>query len=347
MKKTVRMLAVALCAMLVCTLLAGCGGSGKTTLYVYNCTDYIDPKVIDMFEEKMDCKVVYDTYESNESMYTKVKNSKSEYDVVFPSDYMAEKMIREGMLAELDMTNIPNAANIDEKYMGLSFDPENTYTVPYMWGTLGILYNTSMVEEDEVKSWGVLWDEKYEGEILMYDSMRDSIAVALMYLGYDINTREESELIEARDVLMEQKPIVLSYVTDQCRDMMVGGEAALSVVYSGDAIRAIAMNDELAYSIPDEGSNYFFDVACILSTSQNKELAEAFINFLCDPEIAEMNRAKIGYLTPVAETYEALSDAEKGVYPDEETLSRCAVYADLGEYTELYDEYWTQVLAFD
>mgnify|MGYP001053594535 CR=1 FL=1 len=351
MKKTVAfMLAAALLAALAFSGCAQDGAGGeKRTLSVFNWGDYIDEDVLAMFEEETGIEVTYSMFETNEDLYTKITSPGGEqYDVIFPSDYIIERLINEGLLAELDYENIPNMSLIDEKYLDLDFDPDNTYSVPYMWGTVGILYNTTMVDT-EIDSWYDLWDEHYSKKIFMMDSMRDSIGVALKMLGYSMNTRTDAEIQEAADILRQQKPLVLAYTGDEVKDKMIAGEAALAVLYSGDAATCIEQNPDLAYVVPVEGSNIWFDNMCVLAGSQHKSEAEEFINFMCRTDIAEMNRAYINYSSPQREVYEALDDEIKSdpvQYPADEIYQQCEVYLDLGEYTQIYDQIWTEIVAY-
>ena len=234
----VRFITAVLTLTLIMGLFPGCnqsGDSGKKTLKVYNWGDYIDESVIDTFEKEYGIDVIYDTFATNEDMYVKIKSGGSDYDVAFPSDYMIERMIEEDMLEKVNFENIPNMKYIDDKFKNLAYDPTNEYSVPYMWGTVGIIYNKTMVNEP-VDSWDILWDEKYAKQIFMLDSSRDSIGVALKKLGYSLNSRDEKELEEAKNELIKQKPLVLSYMGDDIKDAMVAGQAALAVVWSGDAV---------------------------------------------------------------------------------------------------------------
>ena len=230
-----------------CAVLGGCGGKGGNSgsqgdageVYVYNWGEYIDEEVISMFEEETGIKVIYDMFETNEDMYPVIEAGGRTYDVVCPSDYMIQKMVENNMLAEINFENVPNVSQIDPLYMerSKSFDPENKYSVPYCWGTVGILYNTSMVAPEDVPTrWSDLWDEKFNGEILMQDSVRDAFMVALKSLGHSMNSTDEAELLEAKDLLIRQKPLVQAYVIDQVRDKMIGGEAAVGVIYSGEML---------------------------------------------------------------------------------------------------------------
>ena len=343
-------------ALLVVTV--GAGGiyysssraaAGDRQVVVYNWGEYLDPEAIDIFEEETGIRVVYEEYETNEIMYPKIVSGAVAYDCVCPSDYMVQKMAENGLLAELDYSNIPNAEYIGDIYFEKSeeFDPGNKYSIPYIWGTVGILYNKTMVDE-EVNSWKILWDAKYKDSIIMQDSVRDAFAVALIYNGYDLNSTNMQELKQAQRLLIDQKPLVQAYVVDQARDKMIGNEAALSVIYSGEAIYAHNENPDLEFVIPDEGSNVWIDSWVIPKNARNKENAEAFINFLCRPEIALMNYEYITYSTPNEVAREMIED--EGVreseiaFPDDATLSRCKAYQYLGkEAEEIYSDLWKQV----
>ena len=259
-------------------------------LVVYNWGEYIDPEVLTMFEEETGIDIVYEEFETNEILYPKISSGAIAYDVICPSDYMIQRMIENDLLSEINFDNIPNLKNIGKQYLERSrqFDPENKYSVPYCWGTVGILYNKMMVDEP-VDSWSILWDPKYKDNILMQDSVRDAFGVTLKYLGYSLNSIDLDELTEAKNLLIEQKPLVQAYVIDQVRDKMIGNEAALGVIYSGEAIYTQKENPNLEYVIPKEGSNIWIDSWVIPKNAEHKENAEKFINFLCRPDIALMN----------------------------------------------------------
>lgn len=335
-----------LAALILLSLgLSGC--RDRPTLYVYNWGDYIDESLIAEFEAETKMKVVYDTYATNEDMYVKMKSGGSTYDVIFPSDYMLTRMLEEDMLAKLDLLKIPNAQHIEERFRGLDYDPDNAYSVPYTWGTVGILYNTTMVDE-VVDSWDILWDPKYAKEILMLDSQRDSIAVALLKLGYSINTLDPHELEEAGELLKEQKPLVLAYVVDEGQDKMIAGEAALAVVWSGEATNARMENPDLAFAIPNEGTNVWFDVMAVPKDAKNKDGAMRFINFMNDPEIALKNAEYTGYATPNKAARDMLPREiaeDRSIYPEEEDLVDAEIFVNLGQTLSIYDRIWTEVKA--
>ncbi len=342
-------LSLLLIAMSCLFIFTACGKTYENgELYIYNWGEYIDEDLITKFEEEEGIDVIYDNFDSNESMYVKLKSGGVNYDLVIPSDYMIEKMASEGMLEEINYDNIPNYQYVREDLKGLPFDPENKYSVPYFWGTVGILYNTTMVDEP-VDSWDILWDEKYEGQIFMYDSQRDSLMVALKKLGYSLNSTDAKELAEAQQLLIDQKPLVQAYFGDPIRDKMIGEEGALAVVYSGDAMYCMSQNPNLAYAIPKEGSNTWVDSMVIPKGAENKENAEKFINFMCDPENALANTEYVGYSTVITDTYDMLPEEVKSqtvYWPSEEDLANNEVYRSLSqEDAALYDRLWTEVLA--
>lgn len=323
--------------------------TSENEIYVYNWGEYIDPDVIELFEDETGIKVHYEEFETNEEMYTIIASGARQYDVICPSDYMIEKMIEHNLLAEINYDNIPNIIHIGEQYLKSAegFDPDNRYSVPYCWGTVGIMYNKKMVKEP-VTSWSILFDEKYKKQILMQNSVRDAYCVALSYLGYSINTLDEKELSKATELLIQQKPLVQAYVVDQVRDKMIRNSAALGVIYSGEAIYMQRENPDLEYVIPEEGSNVWIDGWVIPSDCRNKEGAEAWINFMCAPEIALLNFDYITYSTPNDSARELIEDEEirnsQIAFPEEAVLNRCAVYNYLGSDGDmLYDKYWTKV----
>lgn len=333
--------------LLAVVLLTSCQKDDRVVLNVYNWGDYIDESIIRDFEKKYNIRVNYDTFSTNEDMYVKIKAGGSDYDVLFPSDYMIERMIKEDMLHKLDLTNIPNYQYIEDQFKNLEYDPHNEYSVPYFWGTVGIIYNKTMVDEP-ITSWRILWDQKYRKQILMLDSQRDSIGITLKMLGFDMNTRDLDELEAAKQALIEQKPLVLAYVGDDVKDKMIAGEAALAVVWSGDAVYMKWENPDLEYVIPQEGSNFWVDAMVIPKTSKHKAEAELFINFMCDPEIAYKNADYIGYSSPHLEAKKMLDPEllnDPAAYPEMEELVNCDIFKDLGDFLRVYDRIWTEIKA--
>lgn len=372
MKKKV--LAVSLTSLTACSalLLSGCGGnaagsssadnggnrSGSNELYVYNWGEYIDEDVIDQFEEETGIKVIYDMFETNEEMYPVIEAGGVNYDVVCPSDYMIQKMRENDLLAEINFDNVPNLDQIDPTYleMSKSFDPENKYSVPYTWGTVGILYNTKRLEElgmDVPTKWSDLWDERLDGEILMQDSVRDAFMVALKKDGYSMNSDNEDDLQQAKQDLIDQKPLVQAYVIDQVRDKMIGGEAAIGVIYSGEMlyiqneVKDLGLDYDLKYVIPEEGTNLWIDSWVIPKNAKNKENAEKWIDFLCRPEIAKQNFDYITYSTPNKGAFDLLDEEiqnNKALFPDIDSLKDSEVYEYLGDEVDaVYNELWKEV----
>ena len=318
-------------------------------LVVYNWGEYIDPEVLTIFEEETGINVVYEEFETNEILYPKVSSGAIAYDVVCPSDYMIQRMIENDLLTEINFDNIPNIKNIGKQYMEQSrqFDPENKYSVPYCWGTVGILYNKTMVDEP-VNSWSILWDPEYKDNILMQDSVRDAFGATLKYLGYSLNSTDLDELTEAKNLLIEQKPLVQAYVIDQVRDKMIGNEAALGVIYSGEAIYTQKENPNLEYVIPKEGSNIWIDSWVIPKNAEHKENAEKFINFLCRPDIALMNFEYITYSTPNEAARELIEDESirnsEIAFPDLSKYDNLETFQYLGtEADQVYGDLWNKV----
>jgi len=327
--------------------LPGC--SSRPTLKLLNWGDYMDQSVIDRFEDEYGIDVNYIPVTSNEEMYVSLTTEGADYDLVIPSDYLVERLIKEGMLRKINFSNIPNIKNIDQKFLNKEYDPTGEYSVPYTWGTLGILYNKTMVTEP-VTSWNILWDEKYAGEIYMYNSMRDSIGATLKKLGYSLNTRDESQIREAVEELKKQKPLVKSYGTDELRDSMISGSGAMWITYSGDAVYCMQQNEDLAFSVPEEGSNLFFDCMVIPKSAKNPEAAEKFINFLLQPDVAKINTEYIGYSTPNAEALKILDPEylnNNAFNPEDDVIARCEVFGDLGEFTQVYSDAWQEVKLYN
>lgn len=329
--------------------LSSCGviNFGSNKLIVYNWEDFIDEDLVAKFEDETGIDVTYITFSSNEEMYYNLSKGETEYDVIVPSEYMIEKLINEDLLEPLVYDEIPNFSYIADEVKGYSFDKNNTYSVPYSWGTFGILYNTKMVDE-EVDSFDILWDEKYRGQIFMYDSQRDSVGVALKKLGYSMNSTNDLELNLAKHLLTEQKPLVKEYLFDIIKTKMIDEEAALATVYSGDAYDAISKNENLSYVIPKEGSNIWIDSFVVPKSARNKSNAYKFINFMTDPENSLDNTLYLGYSTPNKETFNMLSDDVKNnpaYWVKKEELANLEMYKDLGAYDQVYAQIWNEVLS--
>ena len=354
--KAVRYLKRAVACVLILSLTVGGGAlifsarQEKITLTVYNWgqniangdDDTID--LIDLFEKTYpEIEVKYLTYDSNESLYSKLKTGGISVDVIIPSDYMIARMIQEDMLLELDFENIPSYKNVDEKFKNTVYDPENKYSVPYTWGTVGILYNTKVVDPADVTGWEVLWNEKYKDDgILMFGNSRDAFGIAQYLLGYDVNTTDKDELLACAQKLREQRPLVQNYVMDEIYNAMENGEAALATYYAGDCMMMMENNPDLAFYLPeDQGFNLFIDAMCIPKCSQEKEAAELFIDFMCRPEISGANMDYICYGSPIMGAQEYMDEAlaqSPVVYPSDEVLANGTSFAYLPEEISRYVE---------
>lgn len=334
------------------------GSSGQREVVVCGWGENIDEDLFELFEEKTGIKVIYQTAESNEMMYSKVAMGGSGYDVVVPSDYMIAQMIEEGLLAELNFDNIPNFSLISDRFKNLVYDPDNKYSVPYTWGTLGIIYNPTMIS-DEIDSWEALFDMRYEGMASMIGNPRDAIATALMYLGYSINTTDEAQIREAYDLIAVSKAagVYQGFFMDEIYDKMEVGETALCTYYAGDYLSMYDNNPDLKYVIPKEGSNWFVDAMCVLKDAKNKTEAEEWINFICSTEASLRNMDFIWYASPnetALEEYPAYYQEQTGEeLPEEiyevmaapqEVLDKCEMYLNLPTATRtLYNDLWTQL----
>ncbi len=338
------------------------GKAAEQVVNVFNWEDYIDPEVCNMFEEETGIKVNYMCFTTVEDMIVQVEANPGAFDVCFPSDYIVERMINKGMLAEINFDNIPYADQILPHLLNPDYDQENKYSIPYMWGTVGILYNVEMMNElypefdPETASWSILWDERFERNVIMMDSIRDSMGVTLKYLGYSANSTSIPELFAARDKLIEQKQlgVVKAYQVDETKDKMAAGEAAMAVMWSGDAMYAIDKAGDdipLDYFVPVEGSNVWCDAAVIPTTAKNKENAEKFINFLCRPDIAALNWNYIWYSTPNMGAIELIEDPESDYFyeytddvrlsPTTELMDKCEFFRDIPEdYLSVYEALW-------
>lgn len=364
-----KMLALVLCLVMALTAFTSCaqlatqGTAGSNdgapytgedvTINVYNWGQYIaegDEGSIDViaaFEKAYpNIHVNYTTYDSNETMYSKLKTGGIAVDVIIPSDYMIARLIDEDMLLPLNFDNIPNYQYVDEAYRNTAYDPDNTYSIPYTWGTVGIIYNTKYVDAADVGGWELLWNEKYAGKILMFGNSRDAFGIAEELLGYDINTTDDAELQAAARKLTEQKPLVQQYVMDEIFDLMENEEAWIAPYYAGDYLTMAAENENLAFCHPSQGFNLFIDAICIPSCCKNKEAAEIFINFLCDPEIAGGNMDWIGYGTPISAAKEYMDEdmvASAVAYPSDEVLARGSTFLFLPmEVNQRMEELWLQ-----
>lgn len=314
---------------------------------VFNWEDYINKDVIALFEQETGIKVNYMNFTTNEDMMVQIRTSTGAFDVVFPSDYCIERLIAEDLLEPIDYAQVPNAANTMDWLKNPSYDPNGAYSVPYMWGTVGILYDTTRVK-GPIDSWGALFSEDYKGEVFMLDSIRDTVGLALKYLGYSMNTRDPAALQAATALLIKQKTdgVVKAYQVDETKDKMVAGEGVLAVVWSGDAQYAINLNDKLAYSVPKEGSNVWVDGMIVPRTAKNKENAMKFIDFMCRPDIAQMNCEYIEYSSPNAKAIELMGDeyiSNPNLNPPQEMIDNCEFFNDINDFLPIYNTLWAQV----
>lgn len=349
-----------LLALASCGIIASCGANDSTdqaagddsSLVVLNYGKYLDESVIQMFEEETGIDIKLEEYESPEEMYTKFSAGSINYDVVCTSDYMVERLINEGMVAEIDFSTFSYYENIDPDIINAAkvFDPEAKYSLPYFYGTLGILYNTTMISEEEVQTWNVLWDEQYKDSIIMQNSVRDSFVPALRLLGYGINTESFDQLEEAVQLLIEQKPIVYAYYVDETADEMAAGNAAMALVYSGEAASAMELNEDLSYVVPQEGSNLWIDSLFIPESSTNKENAQKFLDFLCREDVAMLNFEYVCYPTPNLKVLEQLDDETRNdptIFPPEEVRANCVVYKQVSEETtDRYSYLWKMLKSY-
>ena len=345
-------------ALVLCTIVVASRNAGKPVVNICSWGEYIDESLIDQFEEKTGITVNYQTAESNEALYSLLKSGAGDYDVIVPSDYMISQLIEEGMLEELNYDNIPNYALISDRFKNLPYDPDNKYTVPYTWGTVGIIYNTTMVDEP-ITSWEVLFSDEYAGNVLMFRNSRDAMATALLYLGYSVNTTDEGELREAFELLRDakQRGVYQSFVMDEIYGKLEGGNAAIGAYYAGDYLSMLENNPDLAFVVPEEGSNWFVDAMCVLKDAPHKEEAEAWINFIAGTDANLANMDYIWYASPNEEALESYpayyeecyeEELDPKIYeimaPSQETLDRCELYLSLpADIRTLYNELWTEL----
>lgn len=336
-------------AVVLTVVFAGCS-SGSEKLYIFAYGDYFDPDIVDMFEDEYGIEVVYEEYAAPEDMYAKATSGANDYDLICASDYIIEKMLQEDLLLPIDFANVPNFANIGDTYkeMSKSFDPELQYSVPHFWGTVGILYDRTKVSDEDVQSWSVLFDERFADQIIMPNSERDAMLPALKVLGYDLNTTNTAELDEAANMLIEQKSLVQAYLLDEAaRTKVSSGNAAMAVIYNGEAYLAFEENENVAYAVPQEGTNIWMDSWVIPNTCQHKESAEKFLDFMCREDIAAMNFDYIYYSTPNQAVYDSLDadvQSEKAIFPDQSVIDNSSVFKYLGSDTEkYYTDLWFKI----
>lgn len=326
------------------------------TINVYNWGEYISDgseentlNVNAEFTDLTDIKVNYTNYATNEELYAKLKGGGASYDIIIPSDYMISRMIHENMLQKLDFDNIPNFKNITETFVNPEYDPQNEYSVPYTWGTVGIIYDTTMIDiPPEEIDWDILWNEDYSDRILMFDNPRDAFAIAEIRLGYSLNTEDAKELENCADLLKEQKSVIQAYVMDEVFDKMGAGEALVAPYYAGDAVTLMDEYEDLGFVTPKSGTNLFVDALCIPAGAKQKEAAEMYINFMCEPDIAYATTSYIGYSTPNSAAFDMLDEEtqnDKVSYPDNEYLnSHTTIFRNLSdEANQEMQDLWTDI----
>lgn len=350
MKRIILLALVCLIVLPTFALMAGCE-QNKVVLNVFNWGDYINYDLITKFEKETGIKINYEMFDTNETMLAKFETGGTKYDLIFPSDYIVEELISKNLLMELDYSNIPNFKYIDAKFKNLPFDSANRYSIPYFWGTLGILYNTDVITE-QIDSLRILWDEKYAGQIMMLDSMRDTIGITLQMLGYSANSTNPVEINEAKNMLIKQKPNANGYYVDEVVDMMINGDVAIALNWSGAAMDIYWQGvKNIKYVIPKEGTNMWVDCMVIPKTSRYKEEAEMFINFLLDPDNAYANTEYVGYSTPNSEAVKMMEELNPEVMkieafmPSDEVLEKCEVLVNLGDAKSLYNKAWLEIQA--
>ena len=341
--------------IILAATICGCGSRNEKdsdrTLVVFNYGDYIDREVLNIFQKETGIKIKYEEYITPEDMYTKYKSGVIDYDVICTSDYMIEKMIQEGEVRELDWESMSSRDNLDPTYMDFckAFDADNKHASPYLFGTVGILYNTKEVKDD-VNSWSILWNKKYAKDIIMENSMRDAFLVPLKWKGHSLNTKDRAVIKDAQKLLIKQKPLVAAYLVDESRDTMIAGDASLAVVYSGDATEAMDVNEDLDYAVPEEGTNIWFDCWFVPKSARHVKEAQQFIDFMNRKDIALKNFEYIWYGTPNKAVYETLDEETREdptIFPDKDMLSKCEVYVYLGEETErYYARLWKELKAY-
>ena len=317
-------------------------GSNDKDIYFYNWGDYVDPEILSDFEKETGYKIIYETFDSNEAMMAKIEQGKTHYDLAFPSEYTVEMMREKGLLKKLDHSKIKGLENIDDRFLDQVYDPGNEYSLPYFWGTFGIIYNTEKYDEKDVDSWKKLWDPKFKGEILSFDGARETLGIGLLAEGYDLNEKDEKILRKVKNDLVPFMANVKALLADEIRMYMAQNEADIGITFSGEAAKAEAINDKLAYTIPKEGSNIWFDTMVIPKTSKNQEGAYALISYLLRPEVAAKNADYIHYATPnkkALELINPLARADKTLYPDDDIIKKLIVFKNLGkETTILYND---------
>lgn len=318
------------------------GLAGADIVTIYNWGDYIDPDLIKKFEKEYGCKVNYETFDSNEAMFTKIQQGGTAYDIAIPSEYMIQKMMKQNLLLKIDHSKLIGLENIDPRFLDKDFDPGNQYSIPYFWGTLGIIYNDKMVKAEDIRHWDDLWKPGLRNDVMLIDGAREVMGLGLNSLGYSLNSKNDQELQEAAGKLNQMTANVKAIVADEIKMYMINEESAVAVTFSGEAAEMLEENQHLHYVIPEEGSNLWFDNIVIPKTAKNIQGAYDFINFMLEPEHAAQNAEYIGYATPNEKAKELLPkkiSEDKQFYPDDDTISHLEVYEDLGqEYLGVYND---------
>lgn len=346
MKKKFKIASIILSVCVVGSMLYGCGKEKKETLNFMNYGENIGEGILEEFEEKYGIHVNQEVYDAPEEMYQKIAAGAAQYDVIVSIDYLVQRMIQENRLEKIDFSNVTNMNKIEDDHLGKSFDPNNEYSVPYMSGTIGIVYNTDYVKEP-IDSWTALWNPEYKNNVVLLDGVRDSLGATLKMLGYSMNTTNQDEINEARDKLIELKKNgnLLAIGSDDNTDKMARGEAAIAILWSGEGLNLEAEHDNLKFVVPKEGANFWIDSLCIPKETKNKENAELFINYLSEKDPSYRTAEEIGYTTPQKEAREEQDDEIKNnpnAYMPEEILAKCESYDYLGDKLKMYEEAWTQ-----
>ena len=348
MNKITKLFSIIMCVILTTVSIVGCSKEKEVTeITFFNYGENIDQETLDEFEEQFKIKVIVETFDEMEAMYQKISKGGAKYDVVLVSDALMPRMIEEDLLQKINLENVPNISQLDEAYLNLDIDPNNNYSIPYMFGTVGIVYNKDVVEEDVV-SWDILWDEKYKDKVFMFDTYRDTIGAALKKLGYSLNTTNETEIEEAKQLLLSQRENIRPiYGVDNGTTMIPAGETDINMIWSGEGLNLQEEYPNLEYVVPEEGANFWIDSLAIPKSAENKEAAEKFINFVSDKESSLRIANEIGYTTPNKEARKEQPESVRNnpnAYMSEEVMKRCEIYIDFTkEVKRLYDDAWTEI----
>ena len=347
MKKLIKLLSISICIFMISSFFVGCSKNTTEEINFYNYGENIDDETLKEFEKKYDIKVNMETFDDMEAMYSRIKSGAGKYDVILVSDALMPRMIEQKLIQKINKDNIPNISQMDEQYLNLDMDPGNEYSVPYMFGTVGLIYNKDVVKE-EVNSWDILWNEKYKDKIFMFDTYRDTIGVALKKLGYSINSTNQNEIKEAKELLLEQRKLVKPlYGVDNGTTMIPAGETDINMIWSGEGLNLQDEYPNLVYVVPEEGANFWIDSLCIPTNAKNIEAAEMFINFVSDKESALRIADEIGYTTPNKEARKEQPESVRNnpnAYMPKEIMDRCEIYKDFSlDVKKMYDKAWIEI----